>query len=93
MIATLTDPISCFGGLATYDLTGGTAPYNISWSDSAIVTNSMHGLDTTSVWVQIEDANNCPMGRDTFNIPQPDSILTTHSITLPTCFGVSRWSN
>ena len=86
------NPITCYGGndgSAYVNPSGGTAPYHFTWSTGNDSTSSLFGLDTTSVWVHVEDANNCPIGSDTFNIPQPDSILTTQIITLPTCFGVA----
>ncbi|MDA9325321.1 gliding motility-associated C-terminal domain-containing protein [Flavobacteriales bacterium] len=86
-------PVTCFGGndgAAVVNPSGGTAPYQISWSTfgSGSFNDSIFGLNgSTNYTVQVSDTNNCPMVLNTITIPQPNSIQTTDSITLPTCFG------
>jgi len=86
------DSISCFGGndgVAYSSPSGGTAPYQISWSNGS-TNDTITGLDGyTSYYVQISDTNSCPMVLDTIIVPQPDSIQLTSIITTPTCYGIN----
>ena len=85
-----TDSVTCYGGsdgAAYADPQGGTAPYQIFWSTGS-TNDSIFGLDgITSYSVQIYDANNCPMVFNSMFVPQPDILVTTHTITTPTCYG------
>ena len=89
------DSVTCYGGsdgMAFVNPSGGTAPYLVSWSTGA-TNDTILGLNAvTTYFVQISDVNNCPMALDTMMIPQPDSILTTQIITLPSCNGVNDGS-
>jgi gliding motility-associated-like protein len=88
----LTDSVTCYGGndgIAYANPTGGTSPYQISWSTGSI-NDTVFGLNGSSMYyVQISDTNNCPMVLDTIQIPQPDILQITNIINIPTCFGLN----
>ena len=79
MIATLTDPISCFGGLATYDLTatGGVPPYT---------GTGLIQVSSGSVTFTVFDSNGCS---DTFTttVTEPTELTSTSLVTNALCFG------
>ena len=87
-----TDSITCYGGSdgVAYSVPeGGTAPYQISWSTGS-TNDTIFGLDGFSLYyVQISDANNCPMLLDTIQLLQPDILQITEIIITPTCYGIN----
>ncbi len=84
-------PVSCFGGAdgsAKVSLSGGTAPFNYSWSYSTANTNSISGLPVGTYNVMVTDGNNC-VTTVPFNISSP-SILNAALVATPTlCNGSS----
>ena len=86
--------IACFGdasGTVNLTLSGGTFPYNYSWSNSAI-SEDLTGLFPGQYIVTITDNNGCIL-KDTANLTQP---LAPLSISLvkddANCFGAADGS-
>ncbi|MGY8865764.1 MAG: PKD-like domain-containing protein, partial [Methylophagaceae bacterium] len=79
MIATLTDPISCFGGLATYDLTatGGVPPYT---------GTGLIQVSSGSVTFTVFDSNGCSDAFTT-TVTEPTELTSTSLVTNALCFG------
>ena len=77
--ATLVDPIECFGGLATYDVTanGGVPPYTGTGLQSVL-----SGIETFTV----TDANGCVDDFSTV-VAEPEELLATYIINDAPCFG------
>ena len=77
--ATLVDPIECFGGLATYDVTanGGVPPYTGTGLQSVL-----SGIEIFTV----TDANGC---LDDFStvVGEPEELLATYITNDAPCFG------
>tara|TARA_B100001250_G_scaffold24992_2_gene20727 strand:- start:70 stop:4356 length:4287 start_codon:yes stop_codon:yes gene_type:complete len=76
--------VSCYGGSdgsAILNISGGGAPYNISWG----ILNP-DSLPAGNHIITITDSNNCLL-LDTVIITQPDEILTNPLITNVSCFG------
>lgn len=73
----------CYGdanGSIDITLTGGTTPYNFTWSNG-LSTEDISGLPLGNYSLEIEDANGCLQG-GTFSISQPDSLMVTLSSPL-----------
>lgn len=81
---------TCFGyanGIANANVTGGTAPYSVTWTPSGINSNSISGLSAGTYTALILDANNC-FGTSIATITQPASFAVTANATTPTlCTG------
>lgn len=80
--------VKCNGandGSITIQVTGGTAPYNYSWS-TGDTTQNVTGLSPdTTYQVTATDANGCSDTSDVVIIDEPDSLLVTGNITQPVC--------
>ncbi|MBI5219271.1 MAG: gliding motility-associated C-terminal domain-containing protein [Bacteroidia bacterium] len=85
---------SCFNGnsgSAQLTVIGGALPYTFNWSNGAN-TQDVTGLNAGTYTVQIFDANLCNI-TDTVTITQPTAIIiTTGTITNPSCYGGSNGS-
>jgi len=80
--------ISCNGandGAIDLTVTGGTTPYTFLWSNNA-TTEDVSGLAATTYDVIVTDANGCEF-RDTFEITEPDSLLSSIAGTDASCSG------
>lgn len=64
-------------GSITVDVVGGTAPYNITWSNGVTNTEILSGLKPGNYSVSVTDANGC-----TFNSPAPYVVGELAPITL-----------
>ena len=77
--ATLVDPVACFGGLATYDVTavGGVPPYNGTGLQSVL---------SGPATFEVSDANGC---QDDFStvVFEPEELLATFQVNDALCFG------
>ncbi len=84
------DSISCFGetdGSLQANISGGNAPYSITWSTGAI-TNGLSGIGSGSYGLYVVDAIGCT-DTATVTLLEPDSIQVSVSILNPVqCFGV-----
>ncbi len=73
-----TDSVSCFGltdGLATVNVSGGTAPYSYTWDGTTTTSqNFLSGLSGGWHNVVVSDANNCSLGSQSFFIGAPDAL-------------------
>ncbi|MCL6258722.1 gliding motility-associated C-terminal domain-containing protein [Aquiflexum sp. TKW24L] len=85
--------VSCFNlnnGTAEAVFSGGTAPYNVRWSDGNTQPNRT-GLAPGNYEVVITDANGC-IARSNVIITQPVPILVVETISPVSCFGGSDGS-
>ncbi|AZA86643.1 T9SS C-terminal target domain-containing protein [Chryseobacterium shandongense] len=83
--------IACNGGstgVATINVSGGTAPYTYSWSPSGGTAATATGLSAGTYTVTVTDANACTLTR-TFTITQPTALAATTSQTNIACNGGS----
>ncbi len=70
--------IACFGGstgVASVNVTGGTAPYTYSWSPSGGTAATATGLTAGTYVVTVTDANGCQLTRS-YTIVEPASALS-----------------
>jgi len=85
--------VSCFNagtGIASVNVSGGTAPYSYSWNNgntSASITN----LNAGSYYLTVTDSRGCTTV-DSAIITQPASITVFVSPVQPTCSGLSNGS-
>lgn len=80
--------VSCFDGTdGSVDLTvtGGTTPYQYSWSNNAS-SQDITGLTVGTYRVLVTDANLCEI-RDTATISQPTALQISHVVTDVLCHG------
>tara|TARA_B100000508_G_scaffold141092_1_gene146383 strand:- start:28891 stop:33207 length:4317 start_codon:yes stop_codon:yes gene_type:complete len=79
--------ISCFGdadGSASISVTGGTSPYNYSWSPSGGTGASATGLDAGSYTVTVTDDVGC-ISTETITISEPDPLVVTGTVVDADC--------
>jgi gliding motility-associated-like protein len=79
--------VSCFGqntGSATVNASGGTGPYNYTWTPGNLSGGTQSNLAVGTYTVNITDANNCP-GSTTLNISQPTALTATATSTPSAC--------
>ena len=84
--------IACNGGstgVATVNVSGGTAPYTYSWSPTGGTAATATGLSAGTYTVTVTDNNGCTLTR-TFTITQPTAITATTSQTNVSCNGGSN---
>src|SRR6185369_9067384 len=80
---------SCVGnnnGSATASVTGGTSPYNYSWSPSGGATAAASGLAAGNYTVTVTDAQHCSQSASV-SILQPDAIAIIPFASDVSCFG------
>lgn len=80
--------VSCFGGSdGSIDLIafGGSPYYSYLWDDGTILQD-VYNLKAGLHEVTITDVNGCPL-LTSINVPQPDPITATKSITDVKCYG------
>lgn len=85
-VAGNTTNLSCNGstnGSINLQLTGGTSPYNVTWSNSSTATN-LTNLSAGTYMVTARDANNCSVTAS-FILSQPAAITITPSAGNTTC--------
>ncbi|MET0637982.1 MAG: T9SS type A sorting domain-containing protein, partial [Chitinophagaceae bacterium] len=86
--------VSCFGatnGIASVVATGGTAPYNYSWSPAGGSAASTTGLPAGSYTCTVTDANGC-ISSQTVTIGTPTEIVATITGVDLLCYGSSTGS-
>ena len=94
-------PITCYGGndgIGNIDITGGTTPYDVQWSNGITNGNNsglgegnfdINNLTGGTYIIQVTDADNC-VETETLIINEPNEItLNTNIISTPQCFGDS----
>ncbi len=64
--------------------TGGVPPYLIYWSNGASNTQKINDLAAGTYSITVIDANQCK-GIKLFNITEPDQIILTETLNIPTC--------
>lgn len=88
-------PVStnCFGacnGSSSITISGGTAPFGVSWSSGAINTNTVSALCSGAYTVSVTYGT-CTV-TSAFNITQPSQLVSTSSVSSVACFGGSNGS-
>jgi gliding motility-associated-like protein len=79
--------VSCFGGTdgsATVSASGGTAPYNYTWSPGTLSGATQSNLAAGTYSINITDAANCTASM-TVIITQPSALTATTSATPTPC--------
>lgn len=82
--------VSCNGGndgTATASVTGGTAPYSYSWSNSA-TTSTVSGLTAGTYTLVVTDDNGCTVSA-TYSVAEPTLVAASATITNVSCYGGS----
>ena len=72
--------LSCHGsgnGVASVNVSGGTAPYTYNWSPSGGTSATASNLSANNYTCEILDANLCPSLFKTFNITQPAATMSS----------------
>lgn len=86
---TNTNPL-CFSsnsGTATAICTGGTPPFNYSWTPGNLVSSSVSGLGIGTYIVKITDNNGCK-DSTTFTLTEPSQLTANiHAISDVKCYG------
>ncbi|HXB10892.1 MAG TPA: PKD domain-containing protein, partial [Bacteroidia bacterium] len=85
--------VSCNGGNngnATVNASGGTSPYNYSWT-SGSTSATANNLAAGSYTVTVTDAHGCTSNTSVL-ITEPTILSVTNSFTAPLCFGMSNGS-
>ncbi len=80
--------VTCNGfcdGTGTVVASGGTLPYNYSWSGTGITTNTINTLCAGTYSSIVTDANGCP-STHTFIITQPNPVSVTLTPSNPLCY-------
>ncbi|SFF12222.1 SprB repeat-containing protein, partial [Chitinophaga sp. CF118] len=80
--------VTCYGvanGIVLSNTTGGTLPYQYTWSNGATTAN-VNNLPPGDYYLDIKDAHGCVTTADT-TITQPDDLAATGVITTPTRYG------
>lgn len=88
MTSTVPTHVKCFGqenGKVNTFTTGGTMPYDFSWSNAATTPN-LSNLPAATYSLTVEDANGCLAFSGT-QVQQPDEIVITPNILDASCFG------
>ena len=81
--------VVCFGqadGSIDALVSGGTLPYQISWTNGQNNQSSITGLGPDTYTIYVIDDNNCADSA-TATINEPDSLAVSISGTSPSCFG------
>jgi gliding motility-associated-like protein len=84
---------NCVGsldGTATYEITGGAAPFQFVWSDGQMDSIAV-GLSAGSYGLDITDANGCTFNYN-IEILQPDTLQATVDVDSVLCFGENTGS-
>ncbi len=88
----LVTDVPCFGGTngsASIGVTGGTTPYNYSWS-SGVTSSSASGLAAGSYSVVVSDAHNCTLSSSVL-LSEPTVLISSIPVsTGVSCFGGSN---
>ena len=81
--------VTCFGGndgeIET-TITGGTPPYSVVWTPTGDTTTLISNLSAGSYTITVTDANGCVVS-NTYTVTEPQQIVSSVSVTNPTCFG------
>lgn len=88
-IGNAVDP-TCYGlkGIASVTVTGGTIPYNYSWSTNPVLTGSNENLFAGSYTVTITDDHGCFTSSDV-TLTEPSQVITTAGLDDTVCLGQS----
>ncbi|MBN8701568.1 MAG: gliding motility-associated C-terminal domain-containing protein [Bacteroidetes bacterium] len=81
--------VLCFSqanGEIDAEISGGTTPYNYSWSPGGQTTQDLTGLTAGTYTLSITDGNLCPY-TETVTVSQPNVLSINPSITNVTCSG------
>jgi gliding motility-associated-like protein len=88
-VSITTTPISCNGicdGTTAANVSGGTAPYNYSWSPGGQTTASVNSQCAGSYTVTVTDSSACSFSQ-TVNLTQPAILAPNASTTSVACSG------
>ena len=93
VITAITTPIECYGdndATIAVTLSGGTAPYQIQWSNLAVGLNQ-NNLSPGDYTITVTDALGCQKSL-TINIPSPPIFDVNPIVTNISCFGANDGS-
>lgn len=76
---------SANNGIATVNITGGTAPYSYFWSNG-VTSATANNLNVGNYTVTVTDANNCKTTASV-SIAQPSALVVTSTSTNISCYG------
>ncbi|MGB1315813.1 MAG: gliding motility-associated C-terminal domain-containing protein, partial [Chitinophagales bacterium] len=85
----LINNVTCFNGNdgAIYtSISGGTAPYSVSWSPNVGAAKDITNLAVGIYTITVTDANNCTTTA-TYEVENALEIISTMAVTNPSCFG------
>jgi hypothetical protein len=84
--------ITCFGAndgsFELYEITGGTSPYSILWSNGSTEFN-LSNLEAGEYFVTLSDANGCSISGG-FEITEPELLEASATITYTSCDGTTE---
>ena len=99
VITSTASDVSCYGscdGTAAVGISGGTAPFNVSWSNGISGVNALAELCAGTYYVTVTDTNGCSVS-DSVQIGEPDPITGALNAFDPTnassCNGYIEISN
>jgi gliding motility-associated-like protein len=87
----VTTDASCFGvcdGTASLTISGGLAPYTVSWTTSANTSANELGICAGNFAYSVTDANGCIIGPFNFTITEPSNITATITNGTASCNGL-----
>jgi gliding motility-associated-like protein len=88
--------VTCFGAndgtITASGVTGGTAPYNFSWSPGGMTTENLSGLGPNTYTLTITDANLCTFSPPAITIAEPTEIILTETHVDVVCDGTPNGS-
>jgi uncharacterized protein (TIGR02145 family) len=79
--------VKCYNvptGEIQLEITGGTAPYNISWSGTSKTSTHITGLSASTYTANVTDANTC-LQSETYTLTQNSQLLVASSVKNNSC--------
>lgn len=83
-------PVTCAdgsNGSVEINMTGGTAPFNYSWSCACPDNSIADGLSAGNYWVAVTDHHGCVDSLYFTMTELPELMISEEDVTMPLCFG------